>query len=167
MNDDASGPAESGPSHRIVDVAVAIAFVAIGAVVMWDSRRIGAGWASDGPQAGYFPFYIGLVMTAASLVNVYRAFANREGQTFVEWSKLGLVVQVLAPTIVFVALIPWLGMYVSAALFIAFFMRWMSEYSWPLIAAVAIGVPVVMFLTFELWFLVALPKGPLEAAVGY
>ena len=37
----------------------------------------------------------------------------------------------------------------------------------PLIAAVAIGVPVVMFLTFELWFLVALPKGPLEAAVGY
>jgi putative tricarboxylic transport membrane protein len=28
-------------------------------------------------------------------------------------------------------------------------------------------VPVSMFLMFELWFMVPLPKGPLEALLGY
>jgi len=41
---------------RWPELLVALGFMVLAAVVMWDSRRIGAGWADDGPQSGYFPF---------------------------------------------------------------------------------------------------------------
>jgi hypothetical protein len=36
-----------------------------------------------------------------------------------------------------------------------------------LTTAVALGVPLAFFLVFERWFLVSLPKGPLEAFFGF
>jgi uncharacterized membrane protein YoaK (UPF0700 family) len=55
---------------------------------------------------------------------------------------------------------------VSGAIFVAFFMRWLGKYAWWKVAAVAIGNSVVFYLIFEIWFLVPLPKGPLEALLG-
>ena len=47
-------------------------------------------------------------------------------------------------------------------------MRWLGKYAWWKIGA---GVRrqrcVVFFLMFEIWFKVPLPKGPLEAALGF
>jgi putative tricarboxylic transport membrane protein len=37
---------------------------------------------------------------------------------------------------------------------------------WAKTAAVALGVSVVFFLLFEVWFKVPLPKGPLESWLG-
>lgn len=167
MSDPLPGPAATGPSRRIVEAVTAIVLAGVGLVVIWESQRIGAGWASDGPQAGYFPFYIGLIMTGASLVNLARALAAPPGTPFVESAKLRLVFAVLAPTVVFVAAIPWLGLYVPAALFIAYFMHRLGKYSWLRLAPVAIAVPLITFALFELWFLVPLPKGPVEALLGY
>ena len=42
-----------------------------------------------------------------------------------------------------------------------------GRYGWLLTAAVSVGVPLVFFLVFERWFLVPLPKGPLEAMFGF
>ena len=67
------------------------------------------------------------------------------------------------PTAIYVALIPWLGIYVSSILLIAVFMRWLGRYDWRIVAAVSLGVPLVIFFMFERWFLVPLPKGPIEA----
>jgi putative tricarboxylic transport membrane protein len=36
-----------------------------------------------------------------------------------------------------------------------------------MVAAVAVGVPFVTFLIFERWFLLPLPKGPIEAYLGF
>jgi hypothetical protein len=71
------------------------------------------------------------------------------------------------PMLVYVAGIALLGIYVASALLIAFFMIRHGRYRWPLTAAVSLGVPILLFLVFERWFLVPLPKGPLEALVGY
>jgi putative tricarboxylic transport membrane protein len=66
-----------------------------------------------------------------------------------------------------VFMIPWTGIYVASALLIGLFMKWFGRYGWPLVLLVSIGVPVATFLVFERWFLVPLPKGPLEDFLGY
>ena len=160
-------------SIRAWEIVVAALFLAFGTIVVWDSRRLGAEWASDGPQAGYFPFYIGVIILVSSVINLYSAIASGEEgrKPFVLWSQLRLILIVLVPSAVYVALIanPWvsLGIYVASAIYIAFFMRSLGKYPWPKIAAVSLGTMFVFFVMFEIWFKVPLPKGPLEAAFGY
>ena len=73
----------------------------------------------------------------------------------------------LWPTVVYVALIVLIGLYVASAIYIGTFMLWQGKYKWPATLAVSLGVPIATFLMFEIWFLVPLPKGPLEHLLGY
>ncbi len=160
-------------SVRVWEIAVAIAFFAFGAVVAWDSRRIGASWAEDGPQAGYFPFYIGAIICIASVANFVYALTmgSKGGKAFVTRGQLKMVLTVMVPSVVYVALINnplySLGIYEASAIFIAYFMRYLGKYSWPKAAAVPIAVVTVFFLMFEVWFKVPLPKGPIENLLGF
>jgi hypothetical protein len=148
-------------------------FLAFGALVMWDSKRLGASWAEDGPQAGYFPFYIGLLIVAASAANIFRALnmGDRGRTAFVEWGQLRMVLSVMVPTAIYVTLIAnpvfSLGIYLASAIFIAWFMWRLGKYGPAKIVPVALGVVVFFFLMFEVWFKVPLPKGPIEAALGF
>ena len=139
-----------------------------GAIVIFDSARLGAKWGEDGPEAGYFPFYIGLLLCIASVVNLLSALAaaRRDASDFVQLRALKLVFSVLIPTAIYVGLISPLGLYLASTVFIAFFMRWLGKYAWWIVAAVSIGNSVVFFVVFEVWFKIPLPKGPLEAALG-
>jgi hypothetical protein len=160
-------------SVKTLEIAVAVLFLVFGAIVVWDSRRLGASWGSDGPQAGYFPFYVGSIICIASLFNLVRAFQmgdkGREG--FVERGQLKMILTVMIPTVIYVAMIanPWfsLGIYVASAIFIAFFMWHLGKYAWAKIVPVSLGTMFFFFLMFEVWFKVPLPKGPLEAALGF
>ena len=158
-----------GISTKAVEIAVAAVILGLGLVVIFDSRRVGYGWADDGPQAGYFPFYIGLMLSAASAWLLLRAaFSSRAaGGMFVSRKKLRLVLSVFTPSLVYVIAIYFIGIYAASALFIGAFMYWHGRFPWIKIIPVSLIVPVSMFLMFELWFMVPLPKGPLEALVGY
>lgn len=164
-----TAPNEKTVTNRTMDVVVALLFMGVAALVMSDSWRIGASWADDGPQAGYFPFYVGLLMFIASGGTLVTALFGKHPdlRNFVDRSQLVSVLQVLVPTIVYVVVIFMVGIYVASALFIAFFMWWLGKYSILKILPVAIGVPFALFMMFEVWFLVPLPKGPLEAAFGF
>lgn len=166
---DSETRSETTVSTRTVEIIVAALFMIGSAVVMWDSYRLGAGWASDGPEAGSFPFYCALIMFLASGVTlVTNLVANvSDYSNFVDRSGFKLVLMVLIPTIVFVIAIGYLGIYVSSAIFIGGFMLWLGKYPIWKVAPVALGVPFLLFMLFEIWFLVPLPKGPLEAALGY
>ena len=159
-------------SVRLWEIVVAALFLAFGAVVVWDSRRLGAQWASDGPQAGYFPFYIGVIILISSALTLWSAIVSgaESRKPFVEWGQLKMILIVMVPSAVYVALIanPWfsLGIYVASAIFIAFFMRYLAKYSWAKIVGVSVGTMLVFFVMFEIWFSVPLPKGPLETALG-
>jgi len=154
-------------SQKAAEIAVAVLFLAIAAVVMYDSRRLGAKWDFDGPQAGYFPFYIALIMAIASVANLVFALRRTfKDRTFVEVGQLMLVLKVLVPAAIYVAAIVWTGIYVASTVFIAFFMRWLGKYPWWKVVVVSVATSVVFFLIFEVWFKVPLPKGPLEAALG-
>ena len=153
---------------KSAEIALALFFLALGGIVIYDSARLGAKWADDGPQTGYFPFYIGVLIALASVANLVAALAIRpeRDKAFVEVGQLKLVLAVLVPTAIYVGLIGWLGIYVASVLFIAFFMRWLGKYDWWKLAAVSIGNSVFFFLVFELWFKIPLPKGPLENLLG-
>ena len=165
---DHQGGGRSVVSSRTVDLAVAGILFALGALVAFDSNRIGAKWAEDGPQSGYFPFYIGLIICIASVVNVVLALRNKAyyGRSFVSVEQLKAVFSVAIPTLVYVLLIQFLGIYVASTAFIAGFMVWLGKYSWLKAVAVGVGVSAVFFVMFEVWFNVQLPKGPLEAVLG-
>ena len=160
-------------SVRLWEAIVAVGFLLFGALVVWDSRRLGAAWGSDGPQAGYFPFYIGVITCIASIVNLLRALnlGTAGYRPFVRRDQLRMVLVVMVPCVAYVALIDnpaySLGIYEASAIFIAFFMRFLGKYGWAKIAAVALGTVIAFFLMFEVWFKVPLPKGPLEALLGF
>jgi len=154
--------------QKSAEMAVAAFIFLLGAIVIYNSVRLGARWGDDGPQAGYFPSYIGLILCVASAVNLGRALLNRRDRdrTFVEVGQLKLVLTVLIPSAIYVGLIGWTGIYVASAVYVAFFMRWLGKYSWWKVVAVSVGNSVVFFLIFEIWFKVPLPKGPLESLLG-
>jgi putative tricarboxylic transport membrane protein len=153
--------------QKSAEIAVAALFFILGAIVVYDSLRVGVKWADDGPESGYFPFYIGLIVCGSSLVNMFLGALNtKSDKVFVEVGALKLVLSVLIPAAIYVALIGWTGIYAASALFVAFFMRWLGKYPWWKVAAVSIGNSVVFFLIFEIWFKVPLPKGPLETLLG-
>jgi putative tricarboxylic transport membrane protein len=158
----------TGPSHRGVEVSVALFMALLAVIGVYGSIKVGVGWADDGPRAGFFPFYISMAVLISCAVNLFKVFITADdGEIFAEWSQLRQVGAVVLPTAIYVAVIPYTGIYVASALLIAAFMRWFGGYSWLLSIAVAVGVPVATFLMFEIWFLVPLPKGPLESYLGY
>jgi hypothetical protein len=150
------------------ELAVAGFLFAIAMLVITDSLRVGIGWADDGPRSGYFPFYIGLLLAASSgwvlLSQLRRWRSDRE--EFATRVQIGLVVSVLVPIVVYVALILGLGIYVASALLIGYFMVRHGKYPAKLWLPVSLGVPLFFFAVFEKWFLVPLPKGPIEALLG-
>jgi hypothetical protein len=156
-------------SKRTADIVVAAIMVGIGVLVIVDSLRLGMGWAEDGPQSGYFPFYIGLMIVATSLGTIAVTVFGRDQSpgVFVERAQLRDVLKVLVPTAIFIACVGFIGIYVGSALFIAAFMRWLGKFRWLTIILVSVSVPFALFLLFEIWFLVPLPKGPLEDFLGY
>jgi putative tricarboxylic transport membrane protein len=160
-------------SVRLWEIVVAAMFLVFGSVVVWDSRRLGASWSSDGPQAGYFPFYIGVIILIASLANLVTALGKPGlgGKPFVSWTQLRMVLIVMVPYAAYVVLVAnpvySLGIYEASVIFIAAFMRYLGKYSWLKIAVVSIATMAAFFLMFEVWFKVPLPKGPIEALLGF
>jgi len=158
---------------RAADLTTALVLIAGGALVIWDSLRIGIGWGTDGPRSGFFPFWLAVLMIGACLGIIGRALTDKSGKPFVTREQLRPVLQVVLPMAAFVVLIappglPWgFGLYVSGALYLAFYMRWVGRHDWRAVVALAVIVPLVTFVVFERWFLVPMPKGPLEAWLGY
>lgn len=163
-----SGAGRAAFRYRSAEIAVALLFGALGGVVIHDSLRLGAKWASDGPQAGYFPFYIGVILCVSAAMILLRALTIRpeHNRAFVEVGQLKLVLTLLVPSAIYVALIAWIGIYVASILFVGFFMRRLGRYAWWMAGAVSAGNSVVFFFVFEVWFRIPLPKGPLEALLG-
>ena len=158
----------SAVSTRTLEIIVALVLLALAVLIMWDSRRMGAGWGASGPESGYFPFYIGLLLAGSSGWAVLSTLRRWSADTdaFATRKQVGLVLSVLVPMVIYVALIFGIGIYIASALLIGYFMFRHGKYKAVVALPVAIGVPLFFFAVFETWFLVPLPKGPLEQLLG-
>ena len=156
-------------STRAVEIVVFLLLVAFAALMAWDNWKSGAGWASDGPKAGYFPFYLSLLLGGASLFGLVKALASRAGadKPFVNRDQLRRVMQVLAPTFAFCLLTQWLGIYVASFLLITGFMRFVGRIAWWKSLVTSLVFALAMFVTFDVAFDVIMPKGPIEALLGF
>ena len=139
----------------------------LGGIVILDAVRLGFGWGPDGPQSGFFPFWLALIMVFCCAVILLQAVRGNVSKSFVSRKQLDSVLKVLWPAVAAVALMHVIGLYVASALYIGFYMRWVGRHSWVSVLTLGIGIPVVTFLVFEKWFLVPMPKGPLEGWLGY
>jgi hypothetical protein len=152
---------------RLADLITASFLMLLGGVALYDAVRLGIGWADGGPESGFFPFWLAVVLVVVSVGIIVQAVRRASPASFVTWARLVPVLQVLVPVAVTILLMEFAGLYVACALYIAFSMRWGGGYSWPSVVVIAVGIPVVAFFVFEKWFLVPMPKGPLEAWLGY
>ena len=152
---------------RTADLITAAVLLLVGLIVVGDALRLGAGWGSDGPKSGFFPFWLGVLLLAVTTAIVVQAWRRGPGNVFVTREQLRPVLQVLWPAAAMVAATHVVGLYAAAAIYLAFYMRWVGHHRWLTVILLAIGIPVITFVVFEMWFLVPMPKGPLEAWLGY
>jgi len=152
---------------RAADLTTALILMAGGVLVIWDSLRLGIGWGTDGPQSGFFPFWLAVLLIVSCAAIALQTRRRTSRVPFVTRERLKPVLTTLLPSTGFVVLTQFVGLYVAAAVFMGFYMRWIGRYPWVPIALVSLLFPLVTFVVFEKWFLVPMPKGPLEAWLGY
>jgi len=154
---------------RNVDIVVLLALLALACLLGWDSARVGNAWADDGPQAGYFPFYLSVLLGAACLIGLARLlmWSGHSTTGFINRHQFVRVMQVFVPTLVFVIMTEYLGLYVASFLLVAGFMWWIGGMALWKSVLTSFLFAAAMFLTFEIAFNVIMPKGPLEAAFGF
>ena len=168
-DDGPAGGQAPGVRTRGPELGLALVLLALSALVITDSMRVGNGWAADGPKAGYFPFYIGIgLAVTGGLIALQQLRQWRTDQRqFVETSQLADVWAVLWPMVVYVALIMPLGIYLASLVLIVYFMRRHGRFSWAKCIGIALAVVLSFFSVFERWFNVPLPKGPVERWLGF
>jgi hypothetical protein len=155
-------------STRTVDIVASLLLLALALTLGYDNWRTGAGWESTGPQPGYFPFYLSVILGGASIYGVVAAFlSGKEArETFVTQAQLRRVSAVFVPTVLFCLAVQFLGLYVASFLLISGFMRLVGKIAWWKSLLTAFVFTALMFVTFDIAFDVIMPKGPLEAVLG-
>jgi len=156
---------------RWMELLVAACFVGVSLLVITDSIRVGNAWGSDGPEPGYFPFYIGCLMLGGSawvILQTLLTWKQEDGtEVFAEKHEFNLMLLMLIPTAVFTAAIFVLGLYLSSIIFVAAFMVWQGKYSYFKSITAGFGISAALFALFEVWFKLPLPRGFIENWLGY
>lgn len=158
-------------SMRTMDIVVALMLLGLAAIGIVESNNIGYGWEEGvGPAAGFFPFIVCVLLAISSFYNLMIAVLKKNAdweEDFVTIAGFRRILFILLPLLLFIAAIHYIGIYVASAIFIAGFMMAFGQSNIFKAASVGIAVPLALFFMFERWFLVPLPKGPLEAMLGY
>jgi len=170
--EDPTAPASDSPAvttRRTVDVVASFFLLALAGLLAFDNWRTGMGWDATGPQAGYLPFYLSVILAAACLYGIGKEFLARgqAGETFVTRDQFRRVLQVFVPTLLFCLFMQWLGLYVASFLLVAGFMAVIGRIATWKSVLTAFLFSLAMFVTFEIAFDVIMPKGPLEALFGH
>jgi hypothetical protein len=147
---------------RVGELVVGAALIVVGAIVIRECVRLGAGWGTSGPQPGFFPFWCAVTMIVGCVIVMVQTLRGPAGRPlFEEPEDARQVLKVGLPMLAAVASLPVLGFYVMTALYMGFFSAWYGRYRWPVVLAVAIVLPIILFFTFERGFRIALPKSAL------
>jgi putative tricarboxylic transport membrane protein len=152
---------------RAADLVTAGVLFLLAGIVLIDALRLGTGWGTDGPKSGFFPFWLAVALLLLCVAIFVRGWLRATPGPLVSREGLGPVMKVLVPATLMVLLTQVVGLYVAAALYLGTYMRWIGRHGWPLVVVLALGIPIATFVVFERWFLVPLPKGPLEDWLGF
>lgn len=145
-------------TYKWVDVGAAIGLLVLGAVVLRESIELGPGWGASGPDAGFFPFWLTVLMLIGTLGVIWYAFRKPDERPFFEVNQeVTDLLRVGVPIAAATTLIPWAGMYVTAGLYLGFFMFWYGNFRWYWSLAGAILLPAVLWIMLREGFNISMP----------
>ena len=157
---------------RKANLWVAVFLFVIGAIVMYDSVRLGFRWQPEiGPGAGYLPFYLSLGVLICTGINIVKQIRqlSKEGITgdkrLIQEGGLKPILWVLIPSTVMVILTAIIGLHFAAFIFLLFYMRAVGKIGWLECALVSVLFPIGMYVVFDRLFLIPLPDGMLGAYI--
>lgn len=153
-------------SQRAIEVTTAALTGLFGVAVVVSSVDIGIGWGEKGVDAGTFPLIVGSAIALGSLYNLARGVLVGH-EIAVSWPALRRVAGLFVPAAVFIALIPSFGMYAASFAYTLATVGWQRKLPpWKTIA-VALAVPLFLYVVFEKAFVVTLPHGTLFEMMGF
>jgi hypothetical protein len=154
---------------RTADIAVAAILMAIGCVVAYDAVRLGAGWGLEGPQAGFFPILMSILVIGGGIIIIRQALTGKSSvkgeKRFVPAGGLMPVLTVCIPAIGMVLLTEVVGLYIAAMIYLAGYIRLVGAFHWRTVLLVSIPIPLIFFVVFEKIFLIPMPMGVYGAQV--
>jgi Tripartite tricarboxylate transporter TctB family len=153
-------------SRRSLEILTGLITGAFGAAVIVSSIDIGSGWSSGGVEAGTFPMIAGGLVVAGSAYNIGRSFTEAN-PVLIGSRALRKVAGLLLPTLLFVAAIPLIGIYLSSAAYVVGMLRVQHGYGWGRTLMIAGSTALALYLLFERTFQVLLPRGFLAGMLGF
>jgi hypothetical protein len=148
---------------RKAEIFVAFLLIALGAITIFDSVRLGFGWGISGPESGFFPFYLGaglIICSLLVLLNVFRSYKkNKTERRLMPKGALTPILWVLIPATTMIVMSEFVGLHIAAALYLAFYMRAVGKIGWVTTVLVSLLVPLSLYIAFDKLFLVPLPQG--------
>lgn len=151
---------------RVADLATVLVLLGLAGIVLASSVQLGIGWSTDGPASGFFPFWLAVIAIAACLAIAAQAARRGPTRPFLTRAQATPVLKVLLPAAGMIVATQLVGLYVGAGFYIALYMRWIGRHRWWLVLLLSVCIPAGAFVIFERWFLVPMPKGPLEEWLG-
>jgi hypothetical protein len=155
--------------QRTVEMVTLGVILGFAVLMGWDNWKTGISWEPTGPAAGYFPFWVSVILGGACLFGLATEWMKRRdpGEAFVTRNQFKRVLQMFIPTFLYVPVTQWLGLYVASFILIAGFMIVVGHIkAWKSLLTAFI-FSALMFATFDVAFDVIMPKGPLERLFGY
>ena len=148
---------------RRADIYVGLFLMAVGLLVLGDAIRLGFGWGMSGPEAGFFPFYMGLGIVICTFFIVRRGIKilKKEGmgKPLIRQGGLTQILWVLIPAAGMVLLTEIIGLHLATVLYLAFYMGVVGKLQWGKVILISILVPLVVYVVFDKVFLIPLPEG--------
>jgi hypothetical protein len=148
---------------RRADIYVGLFLMVIGLLVLGDAIRLGFGWGISGPEAGFFPFYMGLGIVICTFFIVLRGIRilrkEGAGKSLIKKGGLSQILWVLLPAAGMVLLTELIGLHLATVLYLAFYMGIVGKENWGKVTLLSILIPLVIYIVFDKIFLIPLPEG--------
>ncbi len=153
-------------SRKSAEIGFALLLLAFGAAIIVGARELETGWGSSGPEAGYFPFRIGLLIVAASGLLIVQHALRSGGDRLLGRRAAWNMACFALPLVGLAAAVPILGLYLAAVAYLLVAIGLIGRAGWKISLGVALAAPTLLFLLFEFAFRTPLPKGPLGPLLG-
>jgi putative tricarboxylic transport membrane protein len=150
---------------KSIDRVFAVALLVLGLYIVRNAVEYGY-MSGTTPGPGFFPLWVGAGLAVLSAVNLARSLMGVERLDAVFdvvglWKTLGI----LAVTVVFILVTPWLGMLAASGLLIpavAFLIRprWNRRFALTIVA-ISLAFPIVCHFLFGVYLRVPIDRGVL------
>lgn len=144
------------------ELIIAAGFILVAGIVIGDMLRAGAGWTEYGPDAGFVPFWEGVLLMVSAIVILIGGLKQKGGENFFV-SKEGFweAIRITFTSVLFTVGIVFLGVYFSSFFYSILFARWLGKHRWVSCVAFAVIITAFIFFGMEKGLKITLPKSPL------